>query len=129
MRRSRFQPKTSWKRLERCSTLKSHKPMNKVGPKTKAWNNARSELKIEFQFQFGITTCELQYEGCWFDNALGFAHAAKRRKLTTEDLKHVILICNPCHDKIEFLPPEEMERIVNETIHNRASVAASLVLP
>lgn len=99
--------------------------MNKVGPKTKAWNTARSELKVEFQFQYGVTTCELRYEDCTYDDYLGFAHSAKRRKLSAGDLKHVILCCNFCHDKIEFLPPEEMERIVNETIRNRASVTTN----
>lgn len=129
MKRSGIQPKASWKRLERSRTpMKRGKRINPIGPKTKAWSNTRVELKAEFEFQYGITTCELRYEGCWRDNALGFAHAAKRRKLTREDLKHVILCCNPCHDQIEFLSPEEMKRIVDETIQNRASLAAARML-
>lgn len=100
--------------------------MRRAGKKTKAWEKARAELKVEHE-SMGITTCELRYEGCWNDDALGFAHAAKRRKLTSVDLKHAIVACGSCHDKIEFLKPEEMERIVNETIHNRATLAADLV--
>lgn len=107
--------------------MKRRKAISKIGPKTEAWNDARAELKIEFETVYGVTTCELRYAGCWFDNALGFAHAEKRRKLSREDLKHVILACNPCHDILEVKPPEEMKRIVDETVHNRASLAASLV--
>lgn len=94
----------------RRSPMKRGKPMRTIGKKGKAWIDARAELKIEFEFTYGITTCELHYEGCWIDNALGFAHAAKRRKLSNEDLKHVILCCNPCHDQIEFLSPEKMKK-------------------
>lgn len=45
--------------------------------------------------------------------------AAKRRKLAPEDLSYVILIDNNAHDIIEHLPPEEMKRIVDETIAAR----------
>lgn len=130
MKRSGFTPKASWKRLERgTKPMKRGKRLNPIGPKTKAWNDARVELKIEFEFQYGITTCELRYEGCWLDSALGFAHAEKRRKLTREDLKHVILSCGPCHDEIEFLAPEQMKRIVDETVQNRTTSAAARMLP
>jgi hypothetical protein len=97
------------------------KPGNKrLGPgkKVNAWANARKSLKVQFE-AMGITSCELQYDGCANDDYLGFAHAAKRRKLTSEDLDHVILACNFCHDKIEFLAPEEMKAIVDETIEGR----------
>lgn len=103
--------------------MKRGKRINPVGPKGKAWNDARADLKMEF-LALGVTSCELRYDGCWFDDALGFAHAAKRRKLTAEDLGHVILCCNPCHDQIEFLAPDEMKRIVDETVQNRTTPAA-----
>lgn len=99
-------------RLARSTKPMKRSPMNKRGPKTKAWDSARADLKVEFA-AIGITTCELHYEGCWIDNALGFAHAAKRRKLSKEDLAHVILACNPCHDRLEIKSPEEMKRIVD----------------
>ena len=107
--------------------MKRGKRINPLGPKGKAWKDARADLKMEF-LALGITTCELRYEGCWFDDALGFAHAAKRRKLTAEDLGHVILVCNICHDQIEFLPPEEMKRIVDETIQGRTTATADRML-
>lgn len=96
----------------------------KAGKKTKQWASIRAILKRKFE-AVGITTCELHRVGsalphlCTYDNYLGFAHNAKRRKLTDADLYHVILICNNAHDIIEVWPPEEMKRIVNGTIHAR----------
>ena len=105
--------------------MKRGKRINKIGPKTQTWIDARADLKIEFEHEYGITTCELRYENCWRDNALSFAHAEKRRKLTREDLKHVILCCTICHDAIEFLPPEEMKRIVDTVCQQRESMLIS----
>jgi hypothetical protein len=104
--------------LKRKSGMKRSNKRLGPGKKVNAWTNVRKSLKVEFE-AMGITVCELQYEGCANDVYLGFAHAAKRRKLTPEDLDHVILACNFCHDKIEFLEPEEMKRIVDETIEGR----------
>lgn len=125
MRRSGFKPKASWKRLERSRTpMKRGKRINPVGPRGKAWNDARAELKVIFEHEYGITTCELRYDGCAYDDYLGFAHAAKRRKLSSEDLKHAILCCNFCHQIIEVKSPEQMKRIVDETIQNRTTSTA-----
>lgn len=99
-------------------TFKRRSRLNPRGRKVKAWESARRKLKIRFA-AMGIMSCELRYPGCWFDNGLGFAHAAKRVKLKGDDLYHVILACNPCHDKIEFLPAEEMKRIVDNVIQAR----------
>lgn len=98
--------------------FKRRSGLNPRGRKVKAWESARRKLKTRFT-AMGITSCELQYAGCWFDNALGFAHAAKRVKLKGDDLYYVILVCNPCHQKIEFLPAEEMKRIVDNVIQAR----------
>lgn len=95
--------------------------MKRAGKKTKAWDAERAKLKVRFE-AVGITTCELRgrlNHECTWDNYLGFAHAAKRRKLAPEDLGHVILIDNNAHDIIERLPPEEMKRTVDETIAAR----------
>ena len=100
------------KQLTRTTTL------HRAGPRVKAWDRVRRQLKIDFARR-GIVACELRYEGCWIDNALGFAHAAKRRKLTPGDLKTVVLTCAPCHDRIEVMAPDEMARIVGETIERR----------
>ena len=69
-------------------------------------------------------TCELRGHPevpheCTYDDFLGYAHNAKRRKLDAEGLKRAILICNNAHNVIEFWKPEEMKRIVNEVIANR----------
>jgi hypothetical protein len=119
MRRSGFTRKDSWKRLERHSHLRS------LGKKGKTWKKKRDELKIAHT-AMGVTTCELRYENCANDDYLGFAHAAKRRKLTKEDLGHVILACNFCHDKLEVMPPEEMKRIVDTTCQQRELMPINL---
>lgn len=111
--------------LARSTKPMKRSPMKRAGKKTKAWADTRSELKVEFEFTYGITTCELRYKGCWNDNALGFAHAAKRRNLTRDDLKHVILACNPCHDLLEIKQPEEMKEIVNQICQQRESTLTS----
>lgn len=98
--------------------VKMPKAVNKQGKKTKSWTDKRNELKIEFA-KMKIFECELKRKGCWHNTALGFAHAKKRRKLTIEDLKTVILVCNPCHSIIEPLQPEVMEKIVIETMAKR----------
>jgi len=91
------------------------------GKKTRQWNNARAIIKHRFEAA-GITTCELQGKlkhDCGIDNYLGFAHDAKRRKLSGADLYRVILICNFAHQLIEVWPAEKMKAIVNETIQQR----------
>jgi hypothetical protein len=110
----------------KCSQLKrSAKPlarssrMRALGKKGKAWASKRADLKVDFA-AIGITSCELRYKDCANDDYLGFAHAAKRRKITNEDLGHVILACNFCHDSLEVMKPEDMKRIVDETVRNRA---------
>jgi hypothetical protein len=96
-----------------------------LGKKGKVWKEKRDELKVIHE-AIGITTCELRYEGCAVDDYLGFAHAAKRRKLSKEDLGHVILACNFCHDKLEVMPPEQMKRIVDTICRERESTLTSL---
>ena len=54
----------------------------------------------------GIQYCELKFEGCWNNNALGFAHRHKRafyydRPNLLGSISHVILACNHCHSIIE----------------------------
>lgn len=95
----------------------------KAGRKTKEWESVRRQLKVEYD-AMGITTCELRYEGCKYDDYLSFAHGRKRRKLIGDELRTLtILCCTPCHDKIEFLPPDEMLRIVIDTIAKRRKAA------
>jgi len=79
----------------------------------------RAKLKVKF-LSWGITSCELRYPGtCWGDNALGFAHAKKRRFLKPHELGIVVLCCNPCHDILESLPADLMETEVMAMISQR----------
>jgi hypothetical protein len=104
--------------------------MNRVGKRTRNWEQERARLKKKFE-KWGIMSCELRYPGtCWGDNALGFAHAKKRRFLKPEELGIVVLCCNPCHDILESLPHEFMEVEVMQAIANRKkSLKKSLDLP
>lgn len=91
----------------------------KAGRKTNAWTKVRRELSKEFLAQ-GIVSCELKYDGCWGEAALSFAHGRKRRHLKEGELKTLtILACTPCHDKLEYLRPEEMLTIVENIICDR----------
>lgn len=96
---------------------KESKPLG-AGKKTKEWGSAREDLKKIFA-ENGITQCELNYDDCWINNALSFAHAKKRRHLTKDDLKLVVLACQPCHAIIEELPESEMEKVVMNIIERR----------
>ena len=138
MKRSRIGPKTYEEALAKRTALQERKrdlainrrtPMKRTtkrlgpGKKTKAWDSARASIKRCFE-KAGITTCELRGStkvphDCGNDNYLGFAHDAKRRKLTAEDLYRVILVCNFAHDIFETWPAEKMKAIVNETIQDR----------
>lgn len=96
--------------------------INTVGRRTKTWLKIRRQLSMTFA-ERGITSCELHYEGCWRERALGWAHGRKRRNLKGDELATlVILACNPCHDKIEYLEPSEMLRIVQEVIEKRNAI-------
>lgn len=74
----------------------------RVGKKTNEWIKASDELE-EIYLQKGITTCELQLEGCWKNNALHFAHQYKRNDPRCEHtFEGTILACNKCHSIIEY---------------------------
>lgn len=136
MKRSAFISKPAHKGFAKPATLESRrgaaseglqragKPL-RAGRKTKEWETARRALKVESERE-GRTTCELRgvlKHECTYNNFLGYAHDAKRRKLSKEDLGRAILICNAAHSIIEFWKPEEMKRIVNDTIAARKVAA------
>lgn len=51
---------------------------------------------------------------------LSFAHSKKRRFIQTdEDWEEVALLCQPCHQKIEFSGHENMYEAVRRIIENR----------
>lgn len=90
----------------------------KPGKKTKEWASVREEL-IDMFREMGITECEIQGPKCWHNNALGFAHLDKRRKLTVEDLWEVVLACTVCHQMVEEMPAEKMKKLLEKIIARR----------
>ena len=104
------------KQLTRTTTL------HRAGPRLKAWDRVRRQLKVEFEKR-GIMTCELGLPGCQFDNNLSFAHRMKRRYITTEqELRVVILACVPCHSTIELQSHATMKNIVDNVIASRETL-------
>lgn len=105
--RSPRRPEESYARLERR------------GPKTRAWERIRRQLKCWF-WGHGITTCELQLPGCWIDDGLGFAHRYKRDLITDEEeLRVVVLACNHCHQIAELQGHAKMKKIMDGAIRDR----------
>lgn len=90
------------------------KALKAVGKRGREWITARSWLKKRFNWA-GITHCMMRFEGCWFDETLGFAHPAKRRHLKEGELYIAVPACNPCHDKLEVMLPEKMRELVETT--------------
>lgn len=90
----------------------------RAGKKTREWNRERAKIK-KVLLMAGIIYCELQFEGCWRDNALGLAHPRKRRHLKEGELSVAILACAPCHSVIERMPESEMCEIVYRVIAER----------
>ncbi len=88
--------------------------------KTQEWADVRKALKVKFS-SWGIEHCELRYEGCWVNSALGFAHSLPRRFITDrETLETVILACNSCHFILDNkYTHEETKNIVEDIIANR----------
>jgi hypothetical protein len=120
-------PKATWKRLERGKPLKRGKRMNKIGPKTQTWIDVRKDIKQRFEWA-GITACEARLLGCWFNDGLGFAHCKKRRKIEGDELWHVVLLCNHCHDIWEKLPHAEMHNKIHAIIDRRGLIAPPAIL-
>jgi len=95
--------------------------MLKKGKKTLEWEQIRKKLKVEFEKR-DITSCELRLAGCWINNALSFAHIDKRRFLSADQLRIVVLACVPCHSLIEAWPREKMRIYLENIIKNRHEV-------
>jgi hypothetical protein len=90
-----------------------------AGKWTKLWAKFRAKLKIEYEDR-GIMTCELRFAGCWYDNALSFAHRHLRdwyKKRGYEyllgEFNQTILACTHCHDIIEK-NDEKTEKAFNQ---------------
>lgn len=94
------------------------KPRNalpRLGKRGKQWEATRAKLKVRFE-RAGITDCEL----CGSNFALGFAHRAPRRNITTQDeLKTVALLCASCHDATDNRGHRVMHDTVTRIIESR----------
>lgn len=80
--------------------------LNRIGKKGKANKKANATLAKEFK---GSHYCEARLQGCWGNVALSWSHHSKRRKLSTEELSEAALMCIPCHEQWEHLPPDELK--------------------
>lgn len=105
--------------MKNSGFLKRKTPIKKRGKRVLAWEKTRRALKVEFE-RAGIVTCEIHLEGCARNFNLSFAHAEKRRFITTqEQLEEVCLACVNCHNAIEKSSHEAMAIVVRGTIQNR----------
>jgi hypothetical protein len=96
---------------------KKKKGLRRRGDKVDSWERTREILKERFATA-GVTTCELQWRNCFKNNFLSFAHSKKRRYITNqEELEDCALLCQSCHQKIEFRP--DMYEIVRSVIARR----------
>lgn len=70
--------------------------------RTAEWNRERAKLKKIYEKK-GITTCELRFNGCSYDNFLSFAHRYKRNDpRCNHSFMGTILVCISCHNIIEY---------------------------
>jgi len=131
VRHSEFRPKTLPKRKvatdglpdeknSSSATLTQRKPIRKVGRKGYQWIAARKWLKKQFNW-LGLTHCMMRFQGCWYDDGIGFAHPAKRRNLREGELWLAVPVCNACHSQLEIMPPEKMRELV-ETAWAKAGI-------
>ncbi len=92
--------------------------------KQEIWSNVM-HLEIIPQFErWGIYSCEIRKDGCLPTMYLGFAHTKKRREITTpEDLRRVVLACQPCHHIVEYkcmeVTGKTMTEYLDEIIESR----------
>lgn len=107
--------------LKSKSKLKTKKGLAKsgslkAGKKVLEWQEIREQLKKEFA-EKNITSCELKFEGCTGNWALGFCHSKKRRFIEGNEIYEVILACSSCHLIVEY--SKDMTKIVREVIAKR----------
>lgn len=71
--------------------------------KTEVWYRVMHEEIIPQFDKWGIRVCEIKTDYCKQTMYLGFAHTKKRRDIhTPEDLRRVVLACQPCHEIVEY---------------------------
>lgn len=79
----------------------------KVSKQAEWYKVMHGELIPQFQ-EWGITSCEIGFDSCTKMTYLGFAHTKKRRFISSdEDLRRVVLACQPCHSTVEYFCKEK----------------------
>jgi hypothetical protein len=99
------------------STLRRpRKPMNKIGPRTKAWRDVWAWLKPRME-KVGRKRCEFGFIPHDCDGSRTPAHSKKRRNMRGDDVYLVAWACLTVHRILdEVMSHEEMERAVLRAI-------------
>jgi hypothetical protein len=121
MRRSRMKPSPKpWLARRRRAGLARRKPVNKVGPRTRASNKARAVNKARDE-RNNETTCEVRLPGCLVNMAIDYSHGRKRRELLPGELESfVVRACRHCHNEMELkLSHEALAAKHQEIIESR----------
>lgn len=111
---------------QRCYPGEAQVVANPRQKRMKPGRKSKLELALEARYkelfeERGITTCEVQLDGCLYNDHLSWAHIDKRDSMTLEEyLCCVVLSCvDVCHDTIEKLQHEEMRNVVGHMIDER----------
>lgn len=100
--------------IQRKTPMKRGKPLRRVS-KNNWWERLRPKLKVEF-VRSGIVRCEV----CGGEFSLGFAHAEKRRFITTrQQQQEVALLCHDHHGILERMKHALMAAHIRIIIDNR----------
>lgn len=99
----------------------------KPGKRTLNWEDGRKELKKLFA-AWGITSCEIRFEGCLRDNFLGFAHVERQKVMTLKEVRSpdkVCLACQQCHQTLDFEMDKKSSKAFMEAIIEQRKSAIS----
>lgn len=106
-------------------TLKSRKPVNKIGRRTRNWRAAWRFLKPRLE-AVGRTGCEFRFIPHECSMILDPAHSKKRGKMKGNDIYAVAIACRWIHDHLDYeCSHEEMETLVMRAIE----LGGGLILP
>jgi hypothetical protein len=107
------------------TSLKTRRPMNKVGRRTADWRRAWRWLKPRLEAA-GRTRCEFDFIPHECSQIIDPAHSKKRRLMNGADIYSVSLACRNVHQILdERMSHEEMEAAVMRAIENHGG----LILP
>lgn len=115
----------SQKPMKRSWPMRSRKPLNRAGRRTKNWRKAWRFLKPELEKR-GRTGCEFKFipHECW--GPLDPAHSKKRRNMKGNDIYAVALGCRAVHNFLDLnCTHEEMELFVMRAI----DLAGGMIVP